>query len=153
MRKASKSPSEWLRLLARDWVAENISLAEGTDALFLKYKSYLKGKLSSQLLCRLSIQDQVKDGDSNSRPIDFWKILGIEDEFDKSYIVAQIERFCALYSIRGVLVDEDFLDSSFDATSAVAAAAAGLSVPPSHTGVPVSTNYFSGTNGMDVSFK
>jgi len=32
---------------------------------------------------------------------DFWKILGVKDEFDRAHIVANVERFCSLYNIRG----------------------------------------------------
>merc|ERR1719253_1841988 len=55
MRMATKTPSEWLRLLCRDWSLENEAIVAATDARFLHYKSYLKGRLTSQLLCRLSI--------------------------------------------------------------------------------------------------
>jgi hypothetical protein len=98
MRKANKRPSDWLRLLCKDWAVENMDLVEGTDAKMLEYKPYLKGYLSSQLLCRLSIPP-TKEVDTPV--VDFWSILNIQDEFDKAYIVAQVERFCALYNIRG----------------------------------------------------
>jgi len=35
--------------------------------------------------------------------VDFWGILQITDEFDKSYIIAQIERFSALYQIHSTI--------------------------------------------------
>lgn len=125
MRKASRSPSEWLKLLCRNWAAENMDIVEASDLKFLSYKSYLKGQLSSQLLCRLSIPDPNED----ATPVDFWKILGVEDNFDKAYIVAQIERFCALYAIRGALLDEDLLDQNImDPTATIGTASTGLSV-------------------------
>jgi hypothetical protein len=138
MRKANKSPSEWLKLLCKDWASENEVLVETTDAKFLDYKPYLKGLLSSQLLCRLSLpplKDHSMDASTGSQSaVDFWRILGIEDEFDKSYIVAQIERFSSLYSIRGPAMDESDglfsgdLSTNADSQTLAAAAAAGLSV-------------------------
>eukprot|EP00578_Thalassiosira_sp_NH16_P009213 CAMPEP_0181118678 /NCGR_PEP_ID=MMETSP1071-20121207/23207_1 /TAXON_ID=35127 /ORGANISM="Thalassiosira sp., Strain NH16" /LENGTH=654 /DNA_ID=CAMNT_0023203195 /DNA_START=200 /DNA_END=2164 /DNA_ORIENTATION=+ len=107
MRMATKTPSEWLRLLCRDWSLENESVVAATDARFLLYKSYLKGRLTSQLLCRLSIPggaDAAQGGGPTGNyynDIDFWKILGVADEFDRAHIVANIERFCSLYNIRG----------------------------------------------------
>jgi len=84
MRKAQKPPSEWLRLLCREWAAENPEVVEASDAKFHEYKSYLKGVLSPQLLCRLSIPPNKDDGMEPQTPVvDFWGILGIEDEFDK----------------------------------------------------------------------
>ena len=101
MRKAVKPPSEWLNLLCRAWANENPILVATTDAKFLDYKPYLKGLLSSQLLCRLSIPSQIHntsssmktdDGAITNTSIDFWEILGINDAFDRSYIVAQVRR-------------------------------------------------------------
>jgi hypothetical protein len=97
MRKAVKTPSEWLRLLCKEWAIENELLVETTDAKFLDYKPYLKGLLTSQLLCRLSIppnKDPSLDGGS-PQSLDFWEILGVTDDFDRSYIVAQV-RFALL---------------------------------------------------------
>ena len=141
MRKANKPPSEWLKTLCRDWAAENEGHVGMTDAKFLDFKPYLKGLLTSQLLCRLSIPPSNKDSSgmdgtpsSHQPPVDFWRILGIEDEFDKAYIIAQVERFCSLYSIRAPSLDDvegifgD--DSSAYPASLAAAAAAGLSVSP-----------------------
>lgn len=93
MRKASKRPSEWLKLLCRDWAVENEAVAETTDAKFIDYKPYMKGLLSSQLLCRLSIpsKDSSLEGNS-SQSLGFWEILGIADAFDRAYIVAQVCR-------------------------------------------------------------
>lgn len=85
MKKANKRPSDWLKLLCKDWAVENLALVEGTDAKFLEYKPYLKGYLSSQLLCRLSIPPLNKDVDTPV--VDFWGICDIHDEFDKAYIV------------------------------------------------------------------
>lgn len=121
MRMTSKSPSEWLRLLCSDWALGHEDLVASSDMKFLGYKSYLKGRLSSQLLCRLSIPELPNENDAHSqhahqhqhqhantsKHVDFWGVLGIQDEFDKAYIVSQIERFCALYSIRAVIVDDD----------------------------------------------
>jgi hypothetical protein len=112
MKRATKRPSEWLKLLCKDWAEENMQLVESTDHKFLEYKPYLKGFLSSQLLCRLCIPSgnngsgRSKEDGSNASahsnpPFDFWKMLDIQDEFDKAYIIAQVERFCALYHIRG----------------------------------------------------
>lgn len=137
MRKANKQPSEWLKLLCKDWAHENDTLVEGTDDKFLDYKSYMKGMLSAQLLCRLSISHSKEhDGGESTIPVDFWAILGIDDEFDKSYIVAQVERFCTLYNIRGSALDDvdallsDNYGSSSDAASTAAAVAAGIVVSP-----------------------
>ena len=78
MRKTSKPPSEWLNLLCKDWAAENEVLVNTTDAKFLDYKPFLKGMLSSQLLCRLSIpaKEAMTDVDSTQNSVDFWRILG-----------------------------------------------------------------------------
>ena len=122
MRKTSRSPSEWLRLLCRDWAIENEETVVATDLKFLGFKSYLRGRLSSQLLCRLSIPEtHIETAEASpliNRQIDFWGVLGILDDFDKSYIISQIERFCALYSIRAVVVDDDLIDPSIDSSEA-----------------------------------
>jgi len=89
----------------------------------LEYKPYLKGQLSSQLLCRLSIPEQAKEFDIPDA-LNFWKILGIIDDFDRAYIISQIERFCILYSIRANFTDDDLLET------AVRAEDVGLSVRP-----------------------
>jgi hypothetical protein len=68
-------------MLCCDWAAENMDIVEATDLKFLAYKSYLKGQLSSQLLCRLSIKDPSED----VTPVDFWKILGIEVRLRKVF--------------------------------------------------------------------
>jgi len=136
MRKTNKPPSEWLRLLCKDWADENDDLVDCADVRFLQYKPYLKGLLSPQLLCRLSTppsKDPALDGTNSNAPVDFWRILGIEDEFDKAYIVAQIERFSSHYNIRGIPIED--VDGIFpsDVTSPdpAAMAAAGISVSPS----------------------
>mmetsp|Transcript_16460 Transcript_16460/g.26891 ORF Transcript_16460/g.26891 Transcript_16460/m.26891 type:complete len:533 (-) Transcript_16460:217-1815(-) len=165
MRMATKTPSEWLRLLCRDWSLENESIVAATDSRFLQYKSYLKGQLTSQLLCRLSISGNEGSGPREHMAslevahdptmpafppttIDFWKILGVDDEFDRAHIVANIERFCSLYNIRGGTLDEPpLIPGAIDSptvvmgnnyypdvmhmdTAAAAAAAAGMSMPP-----------------------
>ena len=87
MRMATKTPSEWLRLLCRDWAQENEEIVAATDSRFLHYKSYLKGQLTLQLLCRLSISGHecpkhhatVKVDPTATNSIDFWRILGVED--------------------------------------------------------------------------
>lgn len=128
MRKAIKPPSEWLKLLCREWAAENPEIVEASDSKFLQYKSYLKGMLSSQLLCRLSTPPGKED-DTTPPAVDFWGILGVEDEFDKSYIIAQVERFSILYNIRGTVDEGDFFDQ-MDPAAVAAAAAAEMSVSP-----------------------
>jgi hypothetical protein len=133
MRKAVKTPSEWLKLLCSEWAAENAEIVDEVDAKFLEYKSYLKGVMSPQLLCRLSIppnkDDDVEEPATIGALVDFWGILGVEDEFDKAYIIAQVERFAHLYHIRGAL--EEAVDGGFfDPMDAAAAAAAGISVSP-----------------------
>jgi hypothetical protein len=106
----------------------------------ISYKTYLKGKLSSQLLCRISIPELGKEHDMNTNSLDFWKILGIHDEFDIRYIISEVERFCSLYSIRNSLVDTSILDEAgLDVTTA------GLTVSPLHNflgpGLDVSVSY------------
>lgn len=157
MRKANKKPSEWLQLLCKDWAAENAVLVEATDAKFHEYKSYMKGVLSPQLLCRLSCPPTNKDGtaiETGAATVDFWGILGIQDEFDKSYVVAQIERFSSLYTIRGGPLDEmdgalfpDQVGPPMDVTTAAAAAAAGITVSPTG-GIVTLSPYLSA--GMDA---
>ena len=112
MRKSNRPPSEWLKLICKDWAADNEELVESVDVKFMHYKSYLKGMLSPQLLCRLSLPHKKEsDGAAIPNPVDFWGILGIDDEFDKAYIVAQIERFASLYNILGPVTDD--MDSMF----------------------------------------
>jgi hypothetical protein len=129
MRKSNKPPSEWLKLLCKDWATDNEELVYSVDTKFLHYKSYLKGMLSPQLLCRLSLP-QKKDGDNGiatPNPVDFWGILGIDDEFDKAYIIAQIERFSSLYNVLGPATDDmdgmfsDHLSGAVDSATAAAA--------------------------------
>jgi len=124
---ATKTPSEWLRLLCRDWSLENEAVVAATDTRFLHYKSYLKGQLTSQLLCRLSISGNEGGGYPDTAydpmaavPIDFWKILGVHDEFDRAHIVANIERFCSLYNIRAGTLDESPLSPPCYAADAAA---------------------------------
>lgn len=84
MRKASKRPSEWLKFLCRDWAIENEVLVDNTDAKFMEYKPFLKGFISSQLLCRLSMPHGI------TMTLDFWDILGVADDFDRAYIASQV---------------------------------------------------------------
>ena len=164
MRKANKRPSEWLMLLCKDWAMENPELVQGTDKEFLEYKPYLKGVLSSQLLCRLSIPptssgNHAPSTAADQQPpplVDFWGILNIQDEFDKAYIIAQVERFCSLYNIRGFNPNEDnassvmnvaaHVDLSYDDQAAAAAAAAAAA---NGTLLP---QYVSKTNNSILSF-
>jgi len=102
----SKPPSEWLRLLCKSWADRNEEVVAATDDRLMTYKPYLGGLLTSQLLCRLSIYGretlEFPWMEGNTPPsIDLWKILGVEDEFSRAHIVANIERFCSLYSICG----------------------------------------------------
>ena len=135
MRKAIKPPSDWLRLLCKDWAHENEILVENADSKFMEYKPYLKGMLSSQLLCRLSLQS--KEGiDGTQAQIDFWRILGIEDEFDKSYIIAQVERFNLLYNVRGNALEDDagnLFATDYvpnDPTGGLSVSPGGFALPP-----------------------
>ena len=132
MRKAQKPPSEWLRLLCKEWAAENAATVEATDSKFLEYKSYTKGLLTPQLLCRLSIPPVKEHGMEPQTPaVDFWGVLGVEDDFDKAYIIAQVERFAALYNVRGTVDEVDTgLFDSMDPGAVAAAAAAGIAVSP-----------------------
>jgi hypothetical protein len=151
MKRATRRPSEWLKLLCKQWADENTELVEATDAKFMEYKPYLKGYITSQLLCRLCIPSwnpsSKKDGTDSSTmtrsasaaspdqpSFDFWAMLNIHDDFDKAYIIAQVERFCALYNIRGV--DNGSLEAMTsipetalpDAVAAAAAAAAAAAI-------------------------
>eukprot|EP00977_Amphora_coffeiformis_P002608 scaffold486_cov152-Amphora_coffeaeformis.AAC.1 len=90
--------------------------------------------LSSQLLCRLSLQS--KEGlDGTQAQIDFWRILGIEDEFDKSYIIAQVERFNLLYNVRGSAIEDD-AGGLFAADYVATDPTAGLNVSPGGFALP-----------------
>merc|ERR1740130_820563 len=63
MKRTNKPLSEWLKILCKDWVADtNIELINNIDTNFESYKPYLKGKLSSQLLCRLCIPSEQNTG-------------------------------------------------------------------------------------------
>jgi len=150
MSKARKVPSAWLKLLCSDWVSTNSHVAEATDLKLLEYKPYLKGHLSSQLLCRLSIPEQAKEFDIPDA-LNFWKILGIIDDFDRAYIISQIERFCILYSIRAHFTDDDLLDPIVINETAAVAEDVGLAVNVA-TGIDLSdlsqevVNYAGNTN-------
>ena len=146
MRKASKPPSEWLNLLCKDWASENEVLVATTDAKFLDYKPFLKGMLTSQLLCRLSIPSKESGVESSQHSVDFWRILGVEDEFDKCFIIAQVERFCSLYNIRGLQPDESSdalaaVDLSATDHAALVAAAAGVNLSPGGSLIPMPAAY------------
>ena len=74
--------SKWLKVLCRSWAeSKEKPFLENINRNFTKFKPYLKGRLSANLLCRIGIKDN------------FWKNMGILDEFDRDYIVSQIERF------------------------------------------------------------
>lgn len=110
MRKSSRAPSEWLKLLCANWAKENSSLVDGADEKLIALKPFLNGKLSCQLLCRLSIPDPpTKHELAPQHIVDFWKGLGIENDFDRIFIVSQVERFCTFYNVRGLFMDEEFM--------------------------------------------
>lgn len=114
----SRTPSEWLRLLCKGWAKNNEEVVAATDSLLSSYKPYLGGQLTSQLLCRLSIYGretlEFPWMDGNTPPsIDFWKILGVEDAFDRAHIVASIERFCSLYNICGGDPNDSSISAAF----------------------------------------
>ena len=88
----------------------------------MSYKPYLGGQLTAQLLCRLSIYGretlEFPWMDGNSPPsIDFWRILGVEDDFDRAYIVANIDRFCSLYNICGGNPNDSSISAAFSPIS------------------------------------
>mmetsp|Transcript_14189 Transcript_14189/g.28958 ORF Transcript_14189/g.28958 Transcript_14189/m.28958 type:complete len:449 (+) Transcript_14189:59-1405(+) len=118
MRMAKKPPSEWLYLLCPEWASSNAEIAAATDALLMSYKPYLGGQLSSQLLCRLSIFGRETFDfpwmEGNSPPSsDFWKIVGVEDDFDRAHIVGNIERFCSFYNICGGNPNDSSISAAF----------------------------------------
>lgn len=141
--KARKIPSGWLKLLCPDWASANGHIVEATDLKLLEYKPYLKGQLSSQLLCRLSIPEQAKEFDIPDA-LNFWKILGITDDFDRAYIISQIERFCILYSIRANFTDDDLLDPAVIGEISAPAGDVALLVRPEE--VAAATNYVINTS-------
>ena len=103
----------------------NHDLVDCVDDKFLAYKPFTKGLLSAQLLYRLSSpQAKERDGSGASAPADFWAILGIEDEFDKSYIISQIKRFSTLYNVREPCLDyvNSFVTNHFGGNAASVAA-------------------------------
>ena len=110
MRKSSRSPSDWLKLLCANWAKENPTLVDGADEKLIALKPFLNGQLSCQLLCRLSIPDPpTKHELAPQHIVDFWKGLGIENDFDRIFIVSQVERFCTFYNVRGLFMDEEFM--------------------------------------------
>jgi HD-GYP domain-containing protein (c-di-GMP phosphodiesterase class II) len=153
MKKANKRPSEWLKLLCKDWAeaGENIELIETMDSKFESYKPYLKGKLSSQLLCRLCIPSETgssakdastansggnsgtspnsNNGGSSTKPDFLQTVLNIRDDFDKAYVIAQIERFCALYDIRGIQQQAEAASASTGSNSSGNNNAGRFSIP------------------------
>jgi hypothetical protein len=142
MRKSNRRPSEWLKMLCSDWAIDNKDIVDDVDTKFLQYKSYSKGLLSPQLLCRLSLPSKP-DGNrtvskvytsTSTNTFDFWGILGIEDEFDKIYIVAQTERFASMYNIFGSThEDADLLSVNLSGESdTVLASTVGKSSSQSH---------------------
>jgi len=151
LRKASKTPADWLKLLCTTWVNENLATVEATDTQLLASKPFLKGKLSAQLLCRLSVPDPpIQNEAPPQHTIDFWKSVGIEDTFDRAYIVSQVERFCTVYNIRGLFLDEEFslgpptFSPRFDTGTAV------MSMnPSSHTNL-TAIPPFPVSNGIDA---
>lgn len=132
-------PSGWLKLLCPDWVSANSLVVEAADMKLFEYKPYLKGLLSSQLLCRLSIPEQAKEFDIPDA-LNFWKILGVIDDFDRAYIISQIERFCILYSIRAHFMDDDILDPVVIDGTAAPVQHGGLAATP-EDGVVAVPNY------------
>ncbi len=89
--------------------------------------------------------------------MDFWKLLGIHDEFDIRHIISEVERFCSLYSIRNSLVDTSILDEAvhvnvagLDPSCVGVGGAPGLTVSPLHNflgpGLDVSCLYTFFTN-------
>ena len=60
------------------------------DEKMFSYKRYLRGQISAPLLLRM--------GDN------FWSALGVEDGFDRLYIISQIEKFCHLFGLNDVLM-------------------------------------------------
>lgn len=160
MKRATRRPSEWLKLLCKQWADENTDLVDATDGKFIAYKPYLKGYITSQLLCRLCIpswsSSNRKDGinsttmtrsatsasSTDQSSFDFWSILNIHDEFDKAYIIAQVERFCALYNIRGVDTNSSLetvptIPDSSPLPDAVAAEAAMRTNPSSQSNTAI----------------
>lgn len=135
MRKSTKKPSEWLSLLCGSWVEQNPGIVSQVDTKFLQYKSYLRGQLSPQLLCRLSIPQESggQIDKSTQMQLDFWEILGVADEFDRSYIISQVERFCSLWNIRGTQNDDDHiqhLSTSSTTANELLSPSVSVAVPP-----------------------
>jgi len=93
----AKTPSAWLTHLCPDWAKENQQIVGSIDERFLSFKPYLRGKITSQLLCRLSCTSFKKTADGGA--FDFWLKMGVDDDFDRAYITSSIERFCATYQV------------------------------------------------------
>lgn len=99
MQKTLKSPSEWIKLLCPQWASEHHNCVNLMDEKFVKYKGYMRGFLSSQALCRISIPE-IGNNDKEEHSFEFWRQLGVHDEIDLRYIISQIERFLIVFSIR-----------------------------------------------------
>ena len=119
MKRSLRRPSEWLKLLCKDWVqhgsasvaddsqnegtrqgSNNRQLAEAADAKLVEYKPYLKdGKISPHLLCILCQKQQESSPPSMHSHFDFFNVLNITDNFDKAYVLSQVERFESMYNI------------------------------------------------------
>ena len=112
MKLALKTPSQWLKILCREWSKDNIHILPTLDANFLQYKSYLRGLLSSQLLCRVSIYSDGFSSEKDPSKLNFWKMLGVQDDFDCDYISSQVEKFCSLYGLRNHAEEENPFVSS-----------------------------------------
>jgi len=111
MRKSVRSISGWLHLIARDWCLSpsNCVILSGVDTAFEEYKPFLRGRLSFQLFCKSGLDS------------DLWARLGVQDEFDRMYVVAQVEKFAEVYQHANPFAAA--------AAAAAAATAAGMSPP------------------------
>ena len=112
MRMDAKTPSAWLLHLCPDWAKENQQIVGSIDERFFNFKPYLRGKITSQLLCRLSCTS-FKTADGGA--FDFWLKMGVEDDFDRAYITSSVERFCStyqvLYETRAAAMEELFISN------------------------------------------
>lgn len=141
MKLALKTPSQWLTLLCKEWAAENVELLSLIDSNFLQYKSYLKGLMSSQLLCRVSIYSEgFSSSEKNDlkNKINFWKFLGVKDEFDCDYICSQIEKFCSLYGLRNHASEDEQNQNPFtmvSTTTTTSSAPSEALTTPTHGGL------------------
>jgi len=148
MTNIQKTPSEWLKLLCPDWASENSDIAASANSILLDYKPYSKGRLSSRLLCRLSVQEYSKAKNSEYPNANLWKTLGIQDDFDRAYIISQIERFSFHYSINVFFTEDDLYDVVLGATATATTENSGLSLKPVTSIVSVSN--CSENSGVEV---